>query len=311
MTVEDLRRDPPHGESVASRRDGPEPNRSDALVERLKAIAGVLAPTTVVGALLYYYGYVTSYARFDYFGLDLGVLGLSSQELVVRSLAALYVPLAVLILAGVGALWAHLAIRDLLATGRHRGTLRRAATLAVVVGVLLLARAAVGVLVPTVAATEPIATTPTTLVIGAVLVAYGRQVRLAAGRFTPRSPTRLRAERVGWALTGALVVLGLFWIANSFAAAYGRGQAMADAADLAGRPAVTLDTTERLYTPLPGVIETRLPADRGQRFRYRYRGLHLLLESDSRLYLVSADVSAGPRVLVVPFDTTTRFQFAP
>jgi hypothetical protein len=55
------------------------------------------------------------------------------------------------------------------------------------------------------------------------------------------------------------------------------------------RPQVTLDTTERLFVigqdPL-GVREERLPVEAGQKFRYRYTGLRLLVEAGGRMFLL-------------------------
>src|SRR4051794_26460224 len=66
------------------------PHRWSNLLDQLSAVAGVVAPTTVLTALLYYYGYVATYARFAYFGVDLATLRLPTQELVLRSVAVLY-----------------------------------------------------------------------------------------------------------------------------------------------------------------------------------------------------------------------------
>ena len=74
---------------------------------RLRAFASVLAPTTAVGALLFYFGYVSSRAEYEYFGVDVDAIGLGTQDYIMRSPQPLLVPLLVLALIGVSALLLH------------------------------------------------------------------------------------------------------------------------------------------------------------------------------------------------------------
>lgn len=131
-------------------------------------------------------------------------------------------------------------------------------------------------------ATEPVATSASCLAGGALAVATALwfRARLCAAL----DPT---AGRSFWTPIWLIVALGLFWATNSLAAAYGRGQAVDFVSRLPARPQVTLDSTERLYLP-PEAAEYTLPAEPGQRFRYRYRNLRLLVASDDRLFLLPA-----------------------
>src|SRR5689334_12848494 len=71
-------------------------------VERLISwAASVVAPLSVLTAVLFYFGYVSSRARFEYFGVDVDTIGLSTQDYVMRSPQALLTPLLVLVLIGV------------------------------------------------------------------------------------------------------------------------------------------------------------------------------------------------------------------
>lgn len=275
------------------------------LEERLKAAAGIVAPTTVVSALLLYYGYVTTYARLQYFGIDLAMLRLSTQDLVLRSVGALFLPLGALLVAGVVGFWVHDGVQQSLAGGTRARLLRGAGIAVTVVGVALFARGAVGVLTPAVAEREWPGATPFCLGMGALLTAYGRSILLRVA-----GAPRRRSERSAWVLVWGLVVLSLFWLTNSFAGAYGRGQAAVDAEQVAARPAVVLDTTERLYVPPADVSETSLPVEDGQRFRYRYRyrNLRLIAAAGGRLFLMPERWRRGAGVLVVPDDDTVRLQ---
>ena len=71
----------------------------------------IVAPATLITALLFYFGYVSSRAQYDYFGVDVDTVGLSTQDYVMRSPQPLLVPLLVLTLLAGGFLAAHLAAR--------------------------------------------------------------------------------------------------------------------------------------------------------------------------------------------------------
>lgn len=279
------------------------------LAERLRAVAGVVAPTTLIAALLYYYGYVTTYTRFAYFGVDLSTLGMSTQDLALRSVAALYVPIAALLAAGLAGYWLHNAASTALARGQRTKLLRRGGWLAIAAGAALLIRAVVGIVYPSIARNEFPGITPLSLGLGALLIAYGRHLVVSTSADQNRSPQRRTLEWISWALVSGIAVLSLFWLTNSFAGAYGRGQADVDSRELTRRPNVTLDTKERLYLRYPGVDETQLPSEDGQEFRYRYRGLRLLIESDDRLFLIPERWREGGEVLVLPHDNEVRVQF--
>jgi hypothetical protein len=59
------------------------------------------------------------------------------------------------------------------------------------------------------------------------------------------------------------------------------------------------------------VTETALPAGEGAEFRYRYRGMRLLIEAGGRLFLVPATWTAQGRTVIVPYDEHVRLQVVP
>ena len=248
----------------------------------------VVAPTTVLTALLLYFGYVATATEFGHFGITLGTLGLSTQELVLRSIAALYVPLGGLLVLLLLATGLHAVVSGWLDAGVHQTTLRRAGNVLVLLGGAGVGRGLVGVVFPEVARTEPVATSPLSLGLGVMAVAYGWYLRrqTAEEEATDRLGS-IWSRRAVLTFTVGLITLSLFWATSSFAGAYGRGRAM-DLADRlsSDRPAVVLDTTERLFADYRGVEETELPAEEGQRFRYRYYGFRLLVQAEGRMFLV-------------------------
>jgi hypothetical protein len=290
--------------------EDPAPNRSDGrwsgVLEQLSTVAGIVAPTTVLTALLYYYGYVATYARFDYFGVDVAVLRLPTQDLVLRSVAVLYVPCAAILGLGIGYLLIRNGTRTAVRSKARWPRLRQVGWAAVTIGSALLVRAAIGLVRPDVAQNEFPATTPMALGFGVSLVLYGRHLL----KHTADDGGNDTAQSAVYLLASGIVVLSLFWAANTFAAAYGRGQAEDDSVALTDRPEVVLDTKERLFLNTACATETSLvPADAEQGFRYRHRGLRLFAVGSDRLLLIPDRWRDGCEVLVVPDDDSVRIQF--
>jgi hypothetical protein len=275
-------------------------------VRRLERIAGIVAPTTVLTALLFYFGYVATYARYDYFGIDLAVLDLSTSETLLHGAEVLYVPLAGLLLGGLLALCLHTGVRAIRRRTRRRGVLIMTLILGLI-GLALLVRGVIGVVVPTVSRGEFPGVTALAFGAGPPLIGYA----LWAYRQPEYGRWRLQRAEVGVATAlAAVALLGLFWAANSFASAYGRGVGATVAATLReDRPSVVLDTKERLYLTMPGVTETVLPEAPDQTFHYRYRGLYLLVEGGGKVYLVSLEEGATAGTLAVPYGDDIRMTF--
>jgi hypothetical protein len=285
--------------------DGAEPET--LLERRVKLFTSILAPTTVLTALLFYFGYVTTAAEYGYFGISMGSLDLSYQALLLNSVGALYVPLGLLFLIVLGGLWAHLWFCRTIRAQAPRRIRSRVGLVMVGLGALVFLRGVVGVVVPSIARTEWIAVTPACLGLGIVVLAYGRGLLTSSsGDARPRT----WADTAGTVMVCGVVVLSLFWAANSFAAAYGRGHAASIARYLDKRPAVVLDTVDRLFVTYPGVVERSIPGTAERTYRYRYRGFRLLVEANGRLFLLPERwrVEDGATV-VLQSDDDIRLQF--
>ncbi|MQA93963.1 MAG: hypothetical protein GEV11_04710 [Streptosporangiales bacterium] len=289
---------------------------------RLRELAGYIAPTTLIGTLLLYFGYAGTRARFEYFGVSLDLLDMSTQDLSLQGLEVVYVPAVLVALLALAAIVAHAAVSWTLSRPGGEFLALVAAGLAALIGLLLLARGLLGVLQPDIAREEdPPGQTPLALAIGPALLTYGIRIALrlapggadgAIGRWYASRP--VRTLRLG-ALTAvaALAVGGSFWAADSFARAYGTGRAFEDARHLSERPAVVLDTVRPLPAREtgPGVTERRLERRAGDPYRFRYGGLRLLAESGDRLFLVPAQWRRGSGTLVLPYDDTVRLRLVP
>jgi len=269
-----------------------------------------VAPTTLVTALAFYFGWVMTNSRASYFGLDASALGFSAQDYLLRSAEALFVPLATLIVLALGVVWVHAyAMRQL---AGHRRRLRLAARAAAVSGGLLFAFGVVSVF-------RPLSFSPYYLFpsaspgIGVALFAYAMYLldRLDVVEHSTRlAPAGdARSPTVAFALIALLIVLSSFWTASSYAQALGRGRAARLARGLSARPHVVVFAPKRLDIRAAGVVEQRLTGD-DRAYRYRYSGLRLLIRSGGKYFLLPEGWTRSNGVAIVLADSQDyRFEF--
>ena len=290
-------------------------------VERLISwAASVVAPLSVLTAVLFYFGYASSRAKFEYFGVDVDTIGLSTQDYVMRSPQALLTPLLVLVLVGVvvaigndvfrrrvhaAAVASTDADEAVAGQGRERlAQLDRSFRLVELAGWCLLAVGALllfGYALLQDWTPYPLVT-PLVMGVGAGLALWSARLR---GQIRPEAK-----PRTGLVLALSLVlVTDVFWATATVAQWSGRGSAQQLALRLDRLPTVIVDTRERLNSVSPDIKETALPASEAQTFHYRYRGLHLLIQGKDRLFLVPGQWSPSDFTLMLPMDGSVRLQF--
>jgi hypothetical protein len=284
-------------------------------LERWLSIGGsIIAPATAITALLFYFGYVSSRAQYDYFGVDVDLVGLTTRDYVMRSPQPLLVPLLVITLGCALLLGLHTLVRRRVT---EPDRLRRLARRSVGAGlVLLLVGVALLILYPWlgVFVLYPLVT-PLVLVAGGSVVGWGLlQLRRldAESVATEGRPRRaVDARDLAAVLVWVAVAAALFWATATIAGWSGRGLAKEQARDLGTLPSVILDTKEPLFlTPGMGVAEIALkPVSEGQVYRYRYWHLRLLVEGDDVMFLVPNTWHAGNTTLMVPVDGNVRVRF--
>jgi hypothetical protein len=299
---------------AAELRDVPEPAPSqDEGVDRPRAEPGLgferwmgflssfVAPLTLVTALL------------RYFGIDVDIIGLSSQEFVMRSPGALFIPVMVLTLLAAAAIIGHRMLRRWL-LAQERPVQRRVVGVIAWTGIgFVLAGLALAFLVPFLSGWSwGQLLTPLFLAIGAGLAAYAAS--------SVRALDSTSGGRSVVVLLVLVMLAGTFWATATIAQWWGLGQARSLAADLSTLPAVVLDTQERLYPGNDAITFQKLgdeasvdeTSGSSATFGYRYFGLRLLAQGGGRLYLVPDQWSADASTLVVPFsDVRVRFRFIP
>lgn len=313
----------------------------------ISTATSIVAPVTLLSALLFYFGYVSSSSEYAYFGVDVDTIGLSTQGFIMRSPQTLLVPLLVFPLVAAGFLTLNAAIRRRITSRvvytageantakpdgdaalhtkhiRHVVQRSRFAGLAVLtIGVILLFAypylhgwAWYGLV------------TPLLIALGAGIIAYASRVLTYLQRLleqqAPRtakdvglSRARLAhedssvvARGIASALIYVVIAASIFWATATIAQASGRAIAQNAARNFDKLPSVILDTKERLFLHDPGIEETVLPPSGGQTFHYRYRGLRLLIEGQDRMFLVPNRWSASDSTLIMPLDDSVRVQF--
>lgn len=271
----------------------------------LELIALVVAPATLLGALLYYFGWARSRAQAAYFGIDSDVIGRSANEYALRSVGSIFWPVVMLLAGVLAALWIHAMARRSFAADRNGPLLWLLAACTALAGASLLAIAFAAVLWRPIVGNSVV--TPVAFAVGIVALAYAVFVVSHRQSFglapVPRAP---------FALVVGLVVVFVFWAMGEYADARGTRLARRTAANLDSLPGVIIYSPMRLHLKGPGVTETRL-AGADSAYAYRYAGLRLLAWSGSKYFLLPACWSRDQSgvAIVLPDSDSRRLEFTP
>ncbi|WP_028045273.1 hypothetical protein [Cellulomonas sp. URHE0023] len=289
------------------------PSAARTLPQWLSTATQIAAPITLVSTLLFYFGYVYTRSQYAYFGVDVDTIGLTPRDYVMRSPQPLLVPLLVLVVLSVaavalhGRLQAEAGERRLLPEGdahvrrvARRWVVGSGAVLAAGLA-LLLAYAWWGAW-------------PYLSLVSACLIGLGAGLCASALPFgTANAPGTVAGLWV-------LVVAAAFWAVSITADWSGRGQAQQVARNLEQLPAVILDSPADLHLrntvaapedlcwvtgPAPDAACAALTDEP----RYRYRGLRLLVQGPSAMFLVPTEWSPSGTTLMVPRTSDARLQF--
>jgi hypothetical protein len=268
----------------------------------LELVALVIAPTTLITALAFYFGWTFTNERASYFGIDPSALGFSTTDYLLRSVDVLYVPLGAVILAALGAVTIHSFIRGRIDDPHFAATRDRAAWACGIVGSALLVLG-----IATLFWTPPLRLDqrghggyllpPLSPGVGALLIAYCAFL------------ARRRISTTALVLVACLVVLSAFWTASAYARALGLGRAKALERSLSTQPGVRIFSKKRLRIKAKGVIETSI--DRDAAYPYKYAGLRLLIRSGGKYFVVPDSWSQDRVAIVLPDNDDIRVEFTP
>lgn len=262
---------------------------------RLTRILGqVVAPTTLLTALLFYFGWAHVYFFFDYFGVDSSVLGASTRDYVMRSVDALFIPVITAGAVGLGLMWGYVALPE---RARRGPTSRWQLLTLAILGVLLVLNGAIRLFWKNPLNTA-LCVAPICLIVGIGLLWYLVLLRRNRIGLTHRSEAAILTE---WAVMFTVVAISLFWIAADYSIRVGQSRALEQEAQLPGRPEAILFSEKDLHLDANDVTTTacRMGPDTESAYHFRYEGLVLLIEIGGQYVLVPRDWARGHGAAIV------------
>ncbi|MBG0827317.1 hypothetical protein HS041_06020 [Planomonospora sp. ID67723] len=266
-------------------------------------LGAVVAPTSLLTALLYFFGWNHTYWLFHEFGVNATVFGFSTADYLVSSQNVLFIPITVAALVGLVALWAHAALRARLTAGAGSRLLRYAVPAMVLIGLVLMLAGVASIFTVT-TLERYLAVPPLCLALGVLLLAYARVLNSAPAAGRPGA-----AAIAEWAVVFVLVSMSLFWAVGDYAAAAGSTRAHRLAARLDQQPSSVLYSESSLSLTAPGVRETRCRDDKAA-YRFRYDGLKLIVQSaDQYVFLPATWNFTDGVAILLPRSPKLRLEF--
>jgi hypothetical protein len=281
--------------------------------QALQLLAAAGPPLTITTALLFYFGWVRTSVEATTLGVNDTVFGYTTQDYVMRSINALFLPVVVAAALAIGVLLLH----GWLVSGIGTEPKRRHRVARVLGALGLPACVVVPVAAGLVELYRPELTglvLPLGIAVGLLLSAYGVTLRrrTAPDAYRSETPAERRRELRIRVLIGVVVAAALFWWVGDFAAVVGRGLAYRIAGNVGQLPGVVVYSEKNLQLQVPGVHVTQLGEDTrdGTAYTYRYDGLRLLEHSGGRLFLLPDGwtIDAGTLV-VIPDDDRVRVEY--
>ncbi|QKJ18029.1 hypothetical protein [Microbacterium hominis] len=286
----------------------PEAESNAQLMKALRGVASVVAPITLITALMFYFGVQHAYWYFHYFGINYTVMGLTTQDYLVRSADGLFVPILGITLLLLLGFWTLRILAGRLTAERRRAVQRVGAVVALVLGVIAFGVAVRGILRPE-TFDQMKAVPGLCLAGGALLLALASnlhwRLRSASGATLP-----------GWiavAEWGALFVvvgIGLFWSVTNYAGVVGETRAYRTVIEAPEEPHAIVYSKEKLSIPAAAASERTCvaAAEGGAAYMYRYEGLRLVIATDSAYFLLPAGWPTGGAI-VLPRSDPVRVEF--
>ncbi|OXM49453.1 hypothetical protein [Amycolatopsis alba] len=270
----------------------------------LRVVGAALANTTLLTALLYYFGLVETQTYFGYFRVHYTLLGQTPDEIFGRGVDGVLLPLT----GAAGAVLLFLVstrfLKIRLGEGPWTRLLRICSPVAGVLGLLLLISTTAIALDP-----EPFRDYPGAPGLG---FALGVLLTLFSWRHWTSHRTGNARSSLAELVTGyVLVSIGLFWAVGDYSGAVGTSRAYEAAGVIPTRPAATLYSAESLNLTANGVLQVKC-ADPEAAYKYRYTGLKLLLQSGGQYVFLPANWRTSTGVaFVIPKTEKQRLEFGP
>lgn len=286
--------------TVATTTGPSDTDRSRPPPDLIKLVTSIGSPIALISALLFYFGWARSERQAKEFGADASVFAMSTDDYVLRSVDALFLPLVFVLLL---LLLAFRLDRWLRGGGTSSPRLRHASRALRWSGLVLvpLGLAGFGASV-----TAGQLTVRVCWLLAVLLTGYGYLLR----RDATGTPQAL--SRRSLASFAVLVTAMLFWFTEGVASAYGAALARDLQSHLADElNPVVLFSAKDLHLDGSGVEATPL-AGAESAYTVRYTGLYLLQRSGDKYFLLTDGWSQDQgRLIVLPDTPGIRVEFGP
>lgn len=287
-------------------RSAPWPSEDEGVRTRtvLELIAVVIAPLSVVSALLLYFGWVRTVAVFAHFGIDQSMLRFTPIDYLLRSAEVVFRPSVVLLLATACCVGASRGMDGLLwQTGNRHGWRRRLSVTLGIFALLLLAASLAGFLgwVP------PIVAAPAFGL--AAVAAYGAYRMYFDSRSRGLHQVRVGTPVVLLTLACSLLV-SVFWTATVYAERSGSQLADDIASGASPRPSAVIYSRTPLALPREETTGYAMGATE-RPYLYRYSDFRVLAYSGDRWFLIRETWTADSTTVVLRDDDSIRVELVP
>ena len=260
----------------------------------------MIAPTALLSAIAFYFGWTRIAAFDDYFGLTPTQIGYSTRDYVLLSLHPLFLPVATVLVLLIGRAFVRGYAMHSYEQGLSRQTLLHLNNLALVVGTCLFVFGAIAAFNG-----FPFSTY---YLIGSLFPALGVLIVADAVGDRRRLHGKPPLPMSTHVLVGIFVSLSLFWAAGLDADSIGRSEARDLGAHLDRLPGVVLNSHEDLsISTTTGIEATNLESGY---YPYEYRGMRLFADKNGVLFLIPNTWRHDNRVPLLNLAVTDNLRFA-
>ncbi|TFV62563.1 UNVERIFIED_ORG: hypothetical protein E4P37_16795 [Bacillus sp. AZ43] len=261
----------------------------EAFPRLLKVFGAVLAQTSLLTGLLFYFGRSRSAGYYRYFRVNFTVLDLTTNDFLFAGIDGLFVPIAVACLLALLLLWLNRLLLTRVPEHARSRAVRVLVPLAAVTGVVLVGLAFLDLVAEggVFGANSPIG--GLCLAVGVIALVYAvRLVRLFLPPVTgPDGRPTATTGLAEWGAAFLLVTIGLFWAADGYAYGVGTRGAITLHRALPDVPEAVLYSAQSLSLGADGVTERRC-GDPEAAYRFRYDGLRLVRQTGDQYVLLPA-----------------------
>ncbi|WP_448624011.1 hypothetical protein [Geodermatophilus sp. URMC 64] len=287
-----------------------------ALPRVMQVLGSVVAPTTLLTGLFFYFGLLYAIAYYRFFGINYTVLELPFTGVLTLSASAAVLPLAVLAGAALLVLWVYRQPLDRASPAARRLVVRGLLPAVAAAGAVLLGLVGADVLFGAPVFGKFYEGRGLSLTIGMACLGYASRLRRTflrsrRARRSTGEPVALTVAK--WVCLCTLIGVGLFWAVGSYALRVGLEDARGFAVHLACGPDVTLYSARSLNLGASGVAEERSPdtsPETEQGYPFRYPGLKLVPQPGEQYLLLPPDWAPDARpAILLPRSDSLRLEF--